>query len=323
MPLDPADRYRRYLAAIGPAVEGSGGDQKTYEAIRAAWGFGLDERDARAPLAEWNSTCSPPWSERELDSKVASVYRRTTLPRGYMLTDDQEWAPPARREPKYPDGAEQWFCSLPQGDADEAVMAWVEARGIDPDGFRRAGGGMFVRAARPGPAWARFADGRPWSAAGFSAVFPCFDTSGTIRSVRARRTAVVEDPLAGFVEAKADGPKAVPPFGHDTAGLVLANLAGAARLNGDYRIRRFWIVEGEPDTLAMSVALAGKGRMGEAVFGLFSGAWSWEMAKVFGQHDVVTVATHDDLQGRKYAEEVQASLYGKVNLKRYVPKDSR
>lgn len=323
MPLAPAERYRRYLAALGPAIEGSGGDQKTYEACRAAWGFGLDEAEAMAALREWNAGCHPPWSEAALSSKVASVYRRTTLPKGYMI-EEADWSPPPRRAPVYPEDAEAYFCRCTLGDADPGVLAWVEARGLDVATFRAASAGFVVRGAVDGPEWASVG-GRPWASAGYGVIIPLFDADGRLRSVRARWSQTEDDPIAGYVELHQRGPKALPPVGYDTAGLVMANLAGAAWLAGRVPgVGPAWISEGEPDFLTLTLGLAQKGRGRERVFGIISGSWSWEIAARFGEDDDVTTATHDDLQGRRYAEEIHASLHGRVrSLKRFVPRTRR
>ncbi|MCA9214268.1 MAG: bifunctional DNA primase/polymerase [Planctomycetales bacterium] len=61
-----------YLAAMPPAISGSGGHSQTYAAATAlVHGFGLDTDRALAILAaEYNPRCSPPWSDRELQHKI-------------------------------------------------------------------------------------------------------------------------------------------------------------------------------------------------------------------------------------------------------------
>lgn len=62
---------RAYVARIPGAVEGQGGDHQTYVvACHLVRDFDLDLVDAKALLSEWNSTCQPPWSDRELDAKL-------------------------------------------------------------------------------------------------------------------------------------------------------------------------------------------------------------------------------------------------------------
>jgi Bifunctional DNA primase/polymerase, N-terminal len=82
-------RARAYLARIPGAVEGSGGHTQTFEAIAAVMiGFDLDEATTRALIAsDYNPRCSPPWSERELEHKLASVANRCRRERGYLLAE--------------------------------------------------------------------------------------------------------------------------------------------------------------------------------------------------------------------------------------------
>ena len=69
---DVEARAIAYLAAIPPAIAGSGGHSQTYAAATAlVHGFGLAPDRALAILAaEYNPRCSPPWSERELQHKI-------------------------------------------------------------------------------------------------------------------------------------------------------------------------------------------------------------------------------------------------------------
>lgn len=70
------ERARRYLAKAGPAVEGSGGDHKTYRlAATLVHGFELDQASAVTLLDEWNASCSPPWAVEELERKVVNAVK--------------------------------------------------------------------------------------------------------------------------------------------------------------------------------------------------------------------------------------------------------
>lgn len=88
--VSPADRLKRaraYLAAIPPAVAGSGGHQQTWSAALAlAVGFDLSDDEAYNLLAtEYNPRCNPPWTERELWHKVRSASKQSRRPRGWLL----------------------------------------------------------------------------------------------------------------------------------------------------------------------------------------------------------------------------------------------
>ena len=76
-------RARAYLRATPPAIQGQGGDTHTYQVVcRIVRGFDLAESDARDVLQEWNTTCIPAWSERELDEKIAGALKYGTEPIG-------------------------------------------------------------------------------------------------------------------------------------------------------------------------------------------------------------------------------------------------
>lgn len=72
------ERARKYLAKIPPAVSGSGGHNATFHAACVlVLGFGLSQETAIALLAEWNETCLPPWSTKELEHKIDSADKQT------------------------------------------------------------------------------------------------------------------------------------------------------------------------------------------------------------------------------------------------------
>lgn len=78
------ERARRYIAKIPGAVSGQGGSNVTFRtACILVLGFGLPTEDAYGLIEEWNQTCSPPWSERELRHKLDDANKRGG-DRGYM-----------------------------------------------------------------------------------------------------------------------------------------------------------------------------------------------------------------------------------------------
>jgi hypothetical protein len=78
------DRARKYLCKLPPAVSGQGGHNATFHAACVlVLGFELGQSDALALLSEWNSKCSPPWSERDLEHKVHDAAKRPGK-RGYL-----------------------------------------------------------------------------------------------------------------------------------------------------------------------------------------------------------------------------------------------
>ena len=80
------ERARRYLAALPPAIAGSHGDLHTFRVCcRLVRGFALDDGEALALLQEWNTRCQPPWTDRELEQKIASARRYGREPIGGLL----------------------------------------------------------------------------------------------------------------------------------------------------------------------------------------------------------------------------------------------
>ena len=81
--LPVVERARQYLAAVPPAIEGHGGDAHTFMvACRLVRGFALDDATALELLTEWNRGCLPPWSERDLITKIRNANQYGTEPVG-------------------------------------------------------------------------------------------------------------------------------------------------------------------------------------------------------------------------------------------------
>ncbi len=86
LPAGTLERARRYVAAIPPAVAGNGGDAATFRVCcRLVRGFALEDEDALNVLADWNSACTPPWSDEELRAKLQGARRYGREPVGGLL----------------------------------------------------------------------------------------------------------------------------------------------------------------------------------------------------------------------------------------------
>lgn len=82
----PAERASAYVSRVPPAVTGHHGDLHTFQTCcRIVRGFGLDDDQALAVLADWNARCQPPWTERELLQKIRSARRSGREPIGGLL----------------------------------------------------------------------------------------------------------------------------------------------------------------------------------------------------------------------------------------------
>lgn len=81
-----AERARRYIAAIPPAVAGQHGDVATFRVCcRLVRGFDLDDELALTVLSAWNGACRPPWTEQELRAKLAAARRYGREPLGHLI----------------------------------------------------------------------------------------------------------------------------------------------------------------------------------------------------------------------------------------------
>lgn len=79
-------RARAYVSRMPVAVSGSRGHDATFRvALVLLRGFELPEADALDVLREYNATCTPPWSERELAHKVKQAAERARVPYGYIV----------------------------------------------------------------------------------------------------------------------------------------------------------------------------------------------------------------------------------------------
>jgi hypothetical protein len=100
-------RIRAYMSACPPAVSGSGGHNTTYTlACALIHGWGLSAAEALPYLAEWNQSCAPPWSERELKHKLADAESKGSPPtgrhRGYLRDEPLSVMPLSRMGHKAP-----------------------------------------------------------------------------------------------------------------------------------------------------------------------------------------------------------------------------
>ena len=80
------DRARKYLDKCDPAIQGSGGRTTTFlTAQRLVRGFALNNEDAFALMSEWNQRCVPPWSDRDLRTKIEEAASKGRFAEGDLL----------------------------------------------------------------------------------------------------------------------------------------------------------------------------------------------------------------------------------------------
>jgi hypothetical protein len=200
--------------------------------------------------------------------------------------------------------------------SDAEAEAWLRGRALDP----LAVAGLDLARALPAsaalPAWARIG-GRPWSD-GWRLLLPVWGADGCMTGLRARWCGPGEAPRAKEVGGR--GISAGPGVYADPVGRwLLARGPGARRAElagGPFAWPWSGVVvigEGGPDwlTLAASDARSSHGRPTAAVFAVWAGAWSPELAARIPMGARVRLWTHGDDAGEQYAREVIASLPGR------------
>lgn len=199
--------------------------------------------------------------------------------------------PPPEPERDYPPALEVdrvWQLAGSVAD-DVACSRALVARRIDPEAVAEA---RLARALGRGQALPQWASrrGQSWWHSGHRMIVRVFDATGAQVGIRAWR-----------VEGD-DPAKRLPPAGHRSSGLVLANRAGRGMLLGSSRPRRVVIVEGEPDWLVWSLSTA------DAVIGIGSGWWTDDHAVRIPPNCEVIIRTHADEQGERYAAHVAKTI---------------
>jgi hypothetical protein len=144
-------------------------------------------------------------------------------------------------------------------------------------------------------------------------LFPVYDTTGRLASLRARTTI---HPLPQGRSGEA--PKELAPRGGGTTGLLLAEAWGRRLLAGDSaaarRVRRcgLLIAEGTKDLLTVATE-----RGAPPIWAVYSDSWTPKHAARVPEGSTVIVATHNDPKGDEYAETIGRAFRGKhVALRR-------
>lgn len=87
------ERARRYLAKIPGAVSGQGGHDATFHAACIlVKDFDLSVEDATPLLQEWNTTCAPPWDEKDLLRKLTEA-KKARGEHGRLLKETTNYKP--------------------------------------------------------------------------------------------------------------------------------------------------------------------------------------------------------------------------------------
>lgn len=96
--IDVAERARRYLATLPPAVSGQRGHDATFRAACVlVLGFSFDLDQAMPLLREFSDRCEPPWSDKDLRHKLESATKQAGE-RGYLLNRQAGLTPLVSRD---------------------------------------------------------------------------------------------------------------------------------------------------------------------------------------------------------------------------------
>jgi hypothetical protein len=90
--LTHQERIAKYLAAIPPAISGTGGHNQTFSVACSLYnGWNLSEEDTLAWLKVFNERCKPKWNDKELAHKAASAARSArNKPRGHLIGEQEK-----------------------------------------------------------------------------------------------------------------------------------------------------------------------------------------------------------------------------------------
>lgn len=160
------------------------------------------------------------------------------------------------------------------------------------------------------PRWARYrgaaAASQPWWATGHRILVPAYAADGTMRSVRAWR--ICEG-----------SPKRLPPAGYRASGLVLAcSLTRQVLCRG--AAPEWWpadtpldilICEGEPDFVGLATWYSDADATAPCVLGIISGSATEALASRIPPTARVTIVTHRDAAGDRYADVISRLLRGR------------
>jgi hypothetical protein len=288
----------------------------------------IDTAEADQTLIEAGTSIGLPLTE--VRSVLRSAWRKgTQRPRRRPEPSPSTVATlPPERPPQYPDAeivAALWDASVSVL-ADEKARAYLERRGLDPVRVSRFGRARVIPedAEIPDELTSVFGQAIPnlrvgdrWKQVlqlGFNLVLPLVDACGHRRSLQLRC-------IEAHDEAMPTKGVCLKPNRRE---LVLANRTGLALLSERGR-PPLWcdqplevvIVEGESDYLTAATEEIPDGTF-RAVLGIFAGSWRMKHALAIPLDATVVIATDDDAQGDKYAQEITWTL-GERSFSRWRP----
>jgi len=133
--MDAITRARAYLRKEPPAVSGAGGHDRAFHvSMILTEGFGLISWEAfQEGISEWNATCAPPWSEKELRHKYESACKRADPVRmGHLLREGADGYGDAWEGPEFNGHAKNGHESAWEGAGNSKQE---QAKKAPPQGF--------------------------------------------------------------------------------------------------------------------------------------------------------------------------------------------
>lgn len=125
--MDSLKRAQAYLQKTPGAVSGESGHNTTYRvACKLVHGFHLSDSDAMRLMAVWNSKCEPPWSDSELEHKIADARAKGTA------ADADQWPLPSPAAAAPPPSSRQAPPAAPVVPPLEFNDAWAAIANPEP-----------------------------------------------------------------------------------------------------------------------------------------------------------------------------------------------
>ncbi len=220
---------------------------------------------------------------------------------------------PAPMRPPIDGVARLWSACGPVLDH-EQVIEWLRGRALDPCAIEERDLARALPCDLTLPPWASLRG--PWWANGYQLLLGMFGPSGALESVHARNLRA---------DLSEDWPKGASPAGFEIRGLVFADRLGVDML-ATGSVPHWWpaaesfrvfVAEGLPDFLTAATFWGDSAETAPAVLGIVSGSWSPEIAARIPAGTVVTVCTHRDEAGDKYAARVHGSLHRRCIILRH------
>ena len=79
------------MTAYPPAIQGDGGDHKTFAAVCRVRDMGVDAEHAMEALEQWNARCEPAWETDDLLIKINNAYSYASNAAGNSVALDQDF----------------------------------------------------------------------------------------------------------------------------------------------------------------------------------------------------------------------------------------